>query len=317
MSYLRRYLESLTFAVERISTSEDSIERIARSLADASQVVCTGIGKSGFIAQKMNASLTSIGKRSIFLHPSEALHGDLGGVIQKATVVAISKSGNSNELNTLVPELRSRGCHIVSLTNRAESLLSELSDEHLLLHVDQEGDANNILPLITTDISLILANILVSRCSELMGLTTTSFGRDHPGGQLGFAVAKLLEDIPSWKSRMPFVGFETPLMDAIVIDSRHKAGLICVVDSGTSLLMGIISDGDIRRALTSGSDVYSLRACDLINSNPVTIPRTVNVSDALEIMESPSRKVFSAPVVDEDGSCMGVLTLHDLIQRSY
>jgi len=312
MDSFNKYLHELSEAVHRIGEQKPLLSEAAVSIAEAKQVVCIGVGKSGFIAQKMSASLASISLQSIFLHPAEALHGDLGNVREGSVVVIFSKSGNSLEINNLLPFLKKRGCTIISVCNRLDSELGNFSDIFLDISTPYEGEALNILPLISTDISMILANMLVAECSELSGLTVEQLAQNHPGGQLGRNVSLNLQDLSEWKSCTPFVSIDTPIMDVIATYSEYRAGLVCVIDE-KGCLLGVVSDGDIRRAIREVKDVSMMCVADLMSNNPLTLEQNMLVGAAIEVMEQPGRKVFSAPVLDDQQHCVGVVTLHDLI----
>lgn len=312
MDSFNKYHQELLGAVQRIQTQLSSLSDAANAIAAAKQVVCIGVGKSGFVAQKMSASLASISIQSIFLHPAEALHGDIGNVEEASVAVIFSKSGNSSEINNLLPFLKKRDCSIIAICNRQDSELGNFSDIFLNISIPHEGEPLNILPLISIDISMILANMLVGKASELSGLTIDRFAKNHPGGQLGRNVSLTLQDLPDWAKRTPFVTLDTPIMDAIATDSEYRAGLVCVID-GKSSLIGVMSDGDIRRAIRDGKDVSMMSVSDLMSSNPVTLEHNMLVGEAIDVMEQTGRKVFSAPVLDDQHRCVGVVTLHDLV----
>jgi arabinose-5-phosphate isomerase len=313
MDSFRKYYSELFEALEALPSEFQALHRAADILAASAQVVCIGVGKSGFIAQKMHASLASISVNSVYLHPSEAVHGDIGKVAENSVAVIFSKSGNSMEINAVLPFLKKRGCVIIAVCNRKDSALVSASDVFLDIKIKSEGEPLNILPLISIDISMIIANMLVAKVSQLKELTIDVFAKNHPGGQLGRNVSLALSDLVEWKERCPFVREHTTVMDAIVVDSEHRAGLVCVL-SESGMLLGVVSDGDIRRAIRDDLDLKSLSVIELMNPNPVTLEPSLLVGSAIDAMETPERKVFSAPVIDDDSRCLGVVTLHDLIR---
>lgn len=289
------------------------MDEAAGQLAKASQIICTGVGKSGYVAMKMAASLISVGRPAAYLDPVGALHGDLGMIQDGAVVLAFSKSGASSELEAIMPHLKRRNVLLIALCNRPGSRLGLAANIFIPLSVDQEGDRHNMLPLISTDISLIQANMLVARVAECTGLDPGRLALNHPGGQLGRNTGLLLRDLEDWPQRKPFVLAGTPLLEAIITDSEHRAGLVCVVDK-TSKLTGIVTDGDIRASLRQQADTGQVLIDALINQTPVVLNPDLSVGDALRIMERPSRRVFSAPVLEHD-ICLGVVTLHDLLSN--
>jgi arabinose-5-phosphate isomerase len=258
--------------------------------------------------------LASISVNSLYLHPSEAVHGDIGTVAENSVAIVFSKSGNSAEINDVLPFFKKRGCKIIAVCNRTDSVLGAASDVFLNINTKQEGEPLNILPLISIDISMILANMLIAKVSELKGLTVDAFARNHPGGQLGRNVSLALSDLAEWKERRPFVTENTSVMDAIVVDSEHRAGLVCVLNE-FGVLLGVVSDGDIRRAIRDDLDLKSISVAKLMNRNPVILAPSLLIGAAINEMETSTRKVFSAPVIDDEGCCSGVVTLHDLIRK--
>ena len=313
MDSFRKYYNELLETLEALPSEFSALSLAADLLAASRQVVCIGVGKSGFVAQKMHSSLASVSMNSVYLHPSEAVHGDIGTVSENAVAVIFSKSGNSMEINAVLPFLKKRGCPIIAVCNRQESALGNASDVFLDIKTDSEGEPLNVLPLISIDISMVLANMLVSKVSQLKGLTVDAFALNHPGGQLGRNVSLALTDLVEWRRRRPFVREHTTVMDAIVVDSKYRAGLVCVLNE-SGMLLGVVSDGDIRRAIRDDLDLKSISVVELMNQNPVTLEPSLLVGGAVNAMESPGRKVFSAPVVDGDSICLGVATLHDLIR---
>lgn len=313
MDSFKRYHGNLLEAIHRLPDQFHALSEAADKLASAGQVVCVGVGKSSYVAQKLNASLASISVGSSYLHPTEALHGDIGSVHDGAVVVIISKSGNSPEINALLPHLTRRACSIIAVCNREQSALGCAADVFLNIGISEEGESLNILPLMSVELSLVLTDLLVARISEIRGLTVETFAHNHPGGQLGRNVGLSLAELKEWKKRKPFVGANMAIVDAIAIDSKHRAGLVCVVDSNSKLL-GVVSDGDIRRSLRSDFDLKSTPVSELMNSSPVKLNVKMLLGEALQIMEANGGRVFSAPVLDQEKSCCGVVTLHDLIK---
>lgn len=314
MDSFKKYQSELLSVLNCLPDQFAMMERVVEVIAASDQVVCVGVGKSGFVAQKLSASLASIGMSASFLHPSEAMHGDIGAVGSRDTVtVVFSKSGSSREINDLIPFLKERRAHIVAVCNRRDSLLGRAADSLIELSVHAEGEPLNILPLISIDISMVVANMLVAAVSQKRGVTTETFAKNHPGGQLGRNVSLKVLHLREWRERRPFVRERTTVKDAIVIDSQFHAGLVCVVDK-LDRLVGVMSDGDIRRALQTDVDIRQLTTDSLMNVSPLVLEKNMLIGEALNLMEAPSKKVFSAPVVEADGTCYGVVTLHDLIK---
>ena len=314
MDSFKEYYQKLSGALEQLPSQFDELQRVSQMLSTSKQIVCIGVGKSGYVAQKLDASLASISLNSIYLHPSEALHGDVGVVNEGAIVVVFSKSGNSREVNDLLPLLKKRSCCIVAVCNRKESYLGISSDIILDIMTSHEGEPLNILPLISIDISMVIANMLIARVSEICGLTLEAFARNHPNGQLGRNISLRLSDLSEWKSRRPFIDPSTSIIDAIMVDSENRAGLVCLMDASGELI-GVVSDGDIRRAVRDGYELSTEPIARIMNKNPISLKKDMLIGTALDLMEGKEKKVFSAPVLDFDGRCEGVVTLHDLIGK--
>lgn len=315
MSNNNQYLNLLRDCLSRLEKQIGTVKSAAVDISNAPKVMCVGIGKSGYLAAKISASLTSISLDSRYIHPSEALHGDIGCANKGDLAIIFSKSGNSSEINSLLPTLIKRGVELVCITNRTDSRLALASKWVIPIAVEHEGDEHNLLPLISTDLSLIVGNMIVSEVARLRCLQPLDFAQNHPEGQLGFVAGKTLSDIDNWKLRRPFVKVGTSLMQAIIEESSCKAGMVCVLDESGGLV-GIITDGDIRRALVSGVNFQTSLVDDLLNKFPVTLRVSLPLADALAVMELQDKKLLSAPVLSDDGLCIGVVVVHDLIRVS-
>ncbi len=313
MDSFKQYITDLGASLEKLPHEFEVMKVVAEMMTQADQIVCVGVGKSGYVAQKLNASLVSLALNSMYLHPAEAVHGDIGNVADGSVVVLFSKSGNSSEINTIIPFLKKRKCRLVGVGNSRDSVLGESSDYYISINVACEGEPLNILPLVSIDVSMVIANAITAQVSQFKGLSVDAFARNHPGGQLGRNISLTIGDLPLWRSRSAFVTKETSVMDAIIVDSQHRAGLVCVVDLSHNLL-GVMSDGDIRRAIHEDLDLKKVSVEVLMNTNPVTLSPSLLVGEAIDAMELGGRKVFSAPVVNGEGLCLGVVTLHDLIR---
>ena len=312
MDSFKQYINALSASLDKLPLEFAVMGEVAGMVEQADQVVCVGVGKSGYVARKLNASLVSLALNSIYLHPAEAVHGDIGNVSDRSVVILFSKSGNSSEINTVIPFLKKRECRLVGVGNNRDSVLGESSDYYININVACEGEPLNILPLVSIDVSMIIANAITAQVSQLKGLSVDAFSRNHPGGQLGRNISLTVEDLPLWRSRSAFVRKGTSVIDAIIVDSQHRAGLVCVIDLSGKLL-GVMSDGDIRRAIHEDLDLKKVSVEVLMNDNPVTLSPCYLVGQAIDAMELGGRKVFSAPVVNGEGVCLGVVTLHDLL----
>ena len=271
------------------------------------RVVCTGMGKSGLIMKKLAATLSSTGTPALFLHPAEANHGDLGMVASGDVVVAASFSGSTVELVQLVELLKRLAVPLVVITGNAESSLARHADAHLQVAIDQEACPLDLAPTASTTATLAMSDALAMALLEAKGFTPEDFARLHPGGQLGKRLLKVAQLMHEGDD-MPVVGPDTPMRDAIYEMSRKKLGITAV--SGDGLLLGCISDGDLRRLLEQDPDLMSKTADDCMHREPQTIGGGELASAALHAMEE--RKITSLFVVGEDGRLEGVVHIHDL-----
>jgi arabinose-5-phosphate isomerase len=272
------------------------------------RVVATGMGKSGIIARKLAATFSSTGTPSIFLHPAEAIHGDLGMVQRGDVVVALSQSGETEELVRLVEAIRRIGAKLVAVTGVPDSTLSQAADLTLPCAVAEEACHMNLAPTASTTAALALGDALAMALSQRKGIKPEFFASLHPGGRLGkklMRVDALMHGGPA----MPTVREDTPMPEVIHEMSRKGLGLTCVVDAG-GVLLGIVTDGDLRRHMTPGSNVLDRLAADVMTPKPVTVPPDMLAVEALRVMED--RKITALVVVGDQDRAQGVLHLHDL-----
>jgi arabinose-5-phosphate isomerase len=274
----------------------------------AGRVVTTGMGKSGIIAHKLAATLSSTGTPSIFLHPAEALHGDLGMVQANDVVLALSQTGETEELVRLLQAIKRIGATIISITGFPKSTLGQASDVTLGCHVAEEACPMNLAPTASTTAALALGDALAMALSSRKGFRADQFANLHPGGQLGKKLMRV-EALMHGGSEMPAVPPTALMMDVLKEMTDKRKGMTCVVD-GSGRLVGIVTDGDIRRYLTAGSNPMTQTAADLMTRTPVTIDRHLLAVEALRLMEE--RKITSLVVVNSDRVVEGVVHLHDL-----
>jgi arabinose-5-phosphate isomerase len=274
------------------------------------RVVVTGMGKSGIIARKLSATLSSTGTSAIFLHPAEALHGDLGVVQAGDVVVALSQSGETEELVRLLAAIRRIGAKLISLTGNAESTLARASDVALSTHVAAEACPMNLAPTASTTATLALGDALALALSRRKGFKEENFADLHPGGLLGKRLMRV-EALMQKGDAMPRVSPDTPMPDVIHEMSSKRLGMTCVV-TADGRLAGIVTDGDLRRHMTSRSNILERKAADVMTPRPVTISPAMMAVEALRVMEE--RKITSLVVVGPTGAAEGVVHLHDLWQ---
>jgi arabinose-5-phosphate isomerase len=271
------------------------------------RVVVTGMGKSGIICRKIAATLSSTGTAAYFLHPAEAIHGDLGVIQPDDVVIALSYSGETAELLRLLETIRRLGAKLIAISGTAASTLGQAADVTLDCHVDAEACPLNLVPTASTTAALALGDALAMSLLVEKGFREEDFANLHPGGKLGKKLMRV-EVLMHAGPHAPVVAPETPMRDVIYEMSRKGLGMTCVVDGGR--LAGIITDGDLRRRMSDTTNVLELRAADVMTRNPVTIRRSLLAAQALHLMEQ--RKITSLIVANEDGAVEGVLHLHDL-----
>jgi arabinose-5-phosphate isomerase len=287
---------------------ERAVELVLRCGEARGRVVVTGMGKSGIIAQKIAATLSSTGSPALFLHPAEALHGDLGALAPGDVVIALSASGETEEILRLLATLKRIGDALISFCCSRQSTLALASDVALDVSVEQEACGLGLAPTASTTAMLALGDALAIAVSLRKGFREEDFADLHPGGRLGKKLAKVRQLMHSGEA-VPRVSPWTPMTEVIYEMSRRGLGMTTVVDDGR--LVGLISDGDLRRLLQrEGSHALDLAAGEAMNSSPKTILPDELAAQALSLMEE--RKITSLVVVDEARMVLGVVHLHDL-----
>jgi arabinose-5-phosphate isomerase len=274
----------------------------------AGRVVVTGMGKSGLVARKVAATLTSTGTPSVYLHPAEALHGDLGMVVKGDVVVALSLSGRTEEILQLLATLKRLQAPLITLTGDVGSTLAQASEVALDCSVDKEACSLGLAPTASTTTMLALGDALAVALAERRGFQQEDFANLHPGGKLGKRLARV-ETLMHAGDALPRVGPETRIPDVIYEMSRKKLGVATVVEG--ERLLGIISDGDLRRIIEKrGKDALDLAAGECMTRTPTVIRPSEFAATALALMEE--KKITAVPVVDEERRLVGILHLHDL-----
>jgi arabinose-5-phosphate isomerase len=273
------------------------------------RVILTGMGKSGVISRKIAATLSSTGTPAYFLHPAEAIHGDLGVIRNDDVVVALSYSGETGEILRLLETIRRLGATLIALTGNPASTLAQAADVDLDCSVTEEACPLNLVPTASTTTALAMGDALAMTLLVQKGFKEEDFANLHPGGKLGKRLMRV-ESLMHAGADCPTVAADTPLRDLIYEMSSKQLGMTCVVN-GDRALLGIITDGDLRRHMDKPVNIFDLAAADLMTRNPVVIPPSTLAVEALNIMEK--RKITSLVVVTDDGRRVaGVVHLHDL-----
>lgn len=273
------------------------------------RVIITGIGKSAIIANKIVATLNSTGTPAIFMHAADAIHGDLGLILKDDVVVCISKSGNTPEIKVLIPLIKNGPNKIIAITGKKDSFLGLKADFVLNTFVEKEACPNNLAPTTSTTAQLVIGDALAICLLELRGFSSTDFAKYHPGGALGKKLYLRVYDLSSVNQK-PKVSLNTNIKQVIIEISEKMLGVTAVVDNGN--IIGIITDGDLRRMLSKTDDFTNLTAKDIMSANPKTIEADAMAVDAMEFME---KYGISQLLVEEEGLYAGVVHLHDLIKE--
>jgi arabinose-5-phosphate isomerase len=306
----RRVLQTEAAAIlGLVDRLDESFERAVQLLYDChGRVIVTGMGKSGIICRKIAATLSSTGTPAFFLHPAEAIHGDLGVIREDDVVVALSHSGETDELVRLLEAIRRLGARLIALTGRAHSTLGQAADVTLDCRIAEEACPMNLVPTASTTAALAMGDALAMALLVRKGFREEQFASLHPGGKLGRRLMRV-EHVMHAGRQAPIVRLETPMPDVIHEMSAKRLGMTCVVDAH-GRLAGIVTDGDLRRHMIASRQILELTAADVMTHHPVAIRRTQLAVEALNIMEE--RKITSVVVIDGERAVEGVVHLHDL-----
>jgi arabinose-5-phosphate isomerase len=307
-----------TFAIEAEAvaglarrTGEAFVAVVRTLLACPGRVVVTGMGKSGHVGRKIAATLASTGTPALFVHPAEAGHGDLGMVTARDVVLAISNSGESDELNLILPVLRRLGVPLVAMTGRPDSTLARHADLVLDAGVDREACPLNLAPTASTTAQMALGDALAVALLDARGFREDDFARSHPGGALGRRLLIHVHDLMRTGDALPAVPPDTPLPQALHEMSRHGLGFTAVVD-GAGRVRGIFTDGDLRRLIEGGGDLRALTVGSVMRPDPRRIRPDRLAVEAAELMEA--HRITSVLVVDADDRLVGALNANDLMR---
>ena len=313
LSLAREVLEIEAQAVRGLKErlGADFLAAHALLLATKGRVVVTGMGKSGHVGNKIASTLASTGTPAFFMHPAEASHGDLGMITADDVVIAISNSGESDELARILPLIKRRGAKVVAITGKPRSTLAREADVHLDAAVEKEACPLNLAPTASTTAVLALGDALAVALLEARGFGTDDFAQHHPGGALGRKLLVHVSDIMRTGERLPRNAPDALLPEAIVEMSRKGMGMTCVVD-GDDRLLGIFTDGDLRRTLERHDSIRSVRVADVMTKKPATIGAERLAAEAAQVLEARDlggKLVVASP----DGRLLGALTFHDLL----
>ena len=302
-------------AIKRSATllNAETVETVIKLLKGCSgKIIVLGIGKSGVIAQKIAQTLTSTGTAAVFVHPSDALHGSLGIVCEADVVITISNSGETDEIVALLPALKKRNVPLIAIVGKPESTLARSSDVALDASVDREACPLDLAPTASTTVALAIGDAIAMTLMEAKGLTAEDFAANHPAGRLGKRLTIKVSDL---MHEGPNVSPNANWLNVVKELSRYALGALNVVDDN-EFLLGIITEGDLRRAIekTDPTNFGSLSAQDMMTRGSVTTGPDTLAYEALQIMENRPSQISVLPVIDENGKSVGLLRLHDIVR---
>jgi len=302
-------------AIKRSATllNAETVETVIKLLKGCSgKIIVLGIGKSGVIAQKIAQTLTSTGTAAVFVHPSDALHGSLGIVCEADVVITISNSGETDEIVALLPALKKRNVPLIAIVGKPESTLARSSDVALDASVDREACPLDLAPTASTTVALAIGDAIAMTLMEAKGLTAEDFAANHPAGRLGKRLTIKVSDL---MHEGPNVSPNANWLSVVKELSRYALGALNVVDDN-EFLLGIITEGDLRRAIekTDPTNFGSLSAQDMMTRGSVTTGPDTLAYEALQIMENRPSQISVLPVIDENGKSVGLLRLHDIVR---
>lgn len=303
----------------RVTTSRLMPEQVERAIELLKKchgkVVLVGVGKSGNIAEKVAATMTSTGTVAVYLHPSDALHGGLGVVTSEDVVVALSNSGETDEIITMLPYLKHRHVPIIAIVGNLNSTLARSANVTLDASVDQEACPLNLAPTTSTTVALAVGDALAMTLMQVKGLTPDDFALNHPAGQIGKRLTLKVADLMHGGAENPIIREDAAWLEVIASITRGGLGAVNVVDAAGHL-SGIITDGDLRRALQQikVSELEQLQSGAIMTRHPVVATQDMLAYEALRLMEDRPRQISVLPVVDDERICVGLIRVHDIVR---
>lgn len=311
LSIAKRTIQTESSAIENlINLLDHQFEEAIRCIVDSKgRVVISGVGKSALIAAKIVATFNSTGTPAIFMHAADAIHGDLGTIQENDVVICISKSGNTEEIKMLIPLIKRGKNKLIAITGNLDSVLAKRADFVLNTHVEKEACPNNLAPTTSTTAQLVMGDALAISLLELRGFSSSDFAKFHPGGALGKKLYLRVSDIVT-NNQKPLVHLDASVKEVIVEISEKMLGVTAVVDNDK--VVGVVTDGDIRRMLNKYDNINGLTAKDIMTSNPKTVGPDVLAVKALESMQE---KGISQLLVMDGKDYLGVVHIHNLINE--
>jgi|UniRef100_UPI003FED3D25 sugar isomerase, kpsF/gutQ family len=313
---IRKVFDTEIAELENVKNSldEEMVKKIVTLLSQCDgKVVLSGMGKPGHIGRKISATMSSLGISSYFLHPAEALHGDLGTLSQDDVIIIISNSGETAEVCNMLPNIKMIGTPIIAMTSYPESTLAQYADYLLELPVMQEACALHLAPTSSTTAELVMGDALAVVLSEMKQFKKENFALYHPAGSLGRKLITKVSDLMHTGEENPIVPEGSTLKTAIYVMSKTGLGAVSIVDT-EGKLAGLITDGDLKRYMEKEVDVYNVLVNEVMTKNPIVVSEKILAIEALRIMEKREKQLSVLPVVAEDGKVVGLIRNHDIIQ---
>ncbi|MEE1339282.1 MAG: KpsF/GutQ family sugar-phosphate isomerase [Succinivibrionaceae bacterium] len=275
------------------------------------KIIITGVGKSGHIASKIAATMASTGTPAFFVHPGEACHGDLGMIEADDLIIAISHSGESSEIMTILPICKRKGIKIITITSNPNSSMAKIADIHLCTYVTEEAGPLNLAPTSSTTVTLVLGDALAIALAERRNFTKEDFAASHPGGALGKRLLILNENIMHTDNQIPLVKTNQTVAETIIEITEKKLGFAIVINEDNNKLVGIFTDGDLRRTLAQNIDLNNTKIGDVAHTNCITVRPYEKAADSLKLMQD--NCINGLVVISDDEQVLGAINIHDLI----
>lgn len=315
---LRVEADALQNAAQFLGPSfSTAVELFHRQREKGGKIVTSGVGKSGNVAQKVTATLTSTGSASVFLHPTEALHGDLGIVAPNDVLLLFSHSGSSQELLLMMPAARTLCAGVVAIVGNPAGSLSPHCDAVIHAAISAEACPDNLAPTASSTVAMAIGDAIAMALKARAGFGPDHFARFHPGGKLGRRLLTLVEDLMHKEGDFASLAPDASMDDVVIALTKYRHSGVCITEgstaSGKPKLAGVIVEGDIRRALLKKEAFFQLRARDIMTAKPKSVGPKTKATEALELMENRAGQLSFLPVLDEEGGCVGVLRVHDLV----
>ena len=314
---LRTEAQGILACEQRLSTApsfplEEAVLHLHQTLDNGGKIILMGLGKSGKIAQKIAATLCSTGSMAVYLHPTEGLHGDLGLIRPTDAVLALSYTGNTEELLRLVPSLKALKVSLICMGGNPLSSLAQQSQFWIDVGVEQEACPHNLAPTSSTTLALAMGDAIAMALMKIRGFEPKDFAQNHPGGSLGRRLNLTVGDVMHTGDRCAVAPPDATMDDIVILSTQKKLGGVLIVEG--TVLKGLVTDGDIRRALKFRERFFQLKAQDVMTARPITASPEMLASEALRLMEQRESQISVLPVVDTMSHWKGLVRLHDLVQ---